>query len=92
MNAFRSAGNWVANKTKGSAHSASKEANKQYVGFLVEELDTPTDCMNHRVAKDPNVKTSTRIRAAGDAMKDKVHEQNYNRQADVNRHAAKHNY
>ncbi|KAJ9604290.1 hypothetical protein H2200_011124 [Cladophialophora chaetospira] len=73
MNSLRSAGNWLSNKTKGGAYSASKETNKQ-------------------VAKDPNVRTSTRIRAAGDAMKDKVHEQNHNRQADVNKRAAKHNY
>lgn len=72
MNSLRSAGNWITNKTRGGAHTASKETNKQ-------------------IAKDPNVRTSTRLRAAGNAMKDKVQEQNYNRQADVNKHAAKHN-
>jgi len=47
---------------------------------------------NKSIAKDPNVRTSTRLRAAGNAVKDKAHETNYNRQADVNKHAAKHNY
>jgi len=73
MNALRSAGNYISNKTQGGAHAASKETNKQ-------------------IAKDPNVRTSTRIRAAGDAMKDKVHETSHNRQASVNKQAAKHNY
>jgi len=72
MNSIRSAGNWLSNKTKGGAYTASKETNKS-------------------VAKDPNVRASTRVRAAGNAMKDKVHESNHNRQADVNKHSAKHN-
>jgi len=73
MNSIRSAGNWLTSKTKGGAHTASKETNKS-------------------IAKDPNVHTSTRIRAAGNAVRDKVGEQNHNRQADVHKHAAKHNY
>ncbi|KIW64700.1 hypothetical protein PV04_09617 [Phialophora macrospora] len=73
MNSIKSAGNWITNKTRGGAHSASKETNKQ-------------------IAKDPNVRTSTRIRAAGNAVKDKAQETNYNRKADVDKQAAKHNY
>jgi hypothetical protein len=33
MNALRSAGNYISNKTQGGAHAASKETNKQYVLF-----------------------------------------------------------
>jgi len=45
-----------------------------------------------RIAKDPNVRTSTRLRAAGNAMKDAVQEGTHKRQGDVHKHAAKHNY
>ncbi|KIW21425.1 hypothetical protein PV08_02005 [Exophiala spinifera] len=47
---------------------------------------------NKQIAKDPNVRASTRLRAAGDAIKDKLHESSHKRQADVDKHAAKHNY
>ncbi|KAK5044806.1 hypothetical protein LTR84_010462 [Exophiala bonariae] len=47
---------------------------------------------NKQIAKDPNVRTSTRLRAAGNAMKDAVHEGSHKRQADVHKHGAKHNY
>ncbi|KIV93208.1 hypothetical protein PV10_04443 [Exophiala mesophila] len=73
MNSIRSAGNWISNKTKGHAHQASKETNKQ-------------------IAKDPNVPVGTRIRAAGDAVKDSIQEGSHKRAADVNKNAAKHNY
>ncbi|KIX08525.1 uncharacterized protein Z518_03181 [Rhinocladiella mackenziei CBS 650.93] len=73
MNSLRSAGNYISNKVKGSAHGASKETNKS-------------------IAKDPNVRTSTRLRAASNAVKDKMHETSHNTQADVNKQAAKHNY
>ncbi|KAK6384387.1 hypothetical protein LTS17_001950 [Exophiala oligosperma] len=47
---------------------------------------------NKQIAKDPNVRSSTRVRAAGDAIKDKIHESSHKRAADVDKHAAKHNY
>ncbi|KIV87681.1 hypothetical protein PV11_03212 [Exophiala sideris] len=47
---------------------------------------------NKQVAKDPNVRTSTRLHAAGDAMKDKIHATGHKREADVHKNAAKHNY
>ncbi|EXJ84222.1 hypothetical protein A1O3_04889 [Capronia epimyces CBS 606.96] len=54
--------------------------------------DTASKETNKSIAKDHNVRTSTRLRAAGDAVKDKVNETSHNRQADVNKQGAKHNY
>jgi hypothetical protein len=44
------------------------------------------------VAKNSNVRFSTRIRAAKNAAADKLSEQKNKREADVHKNAAKHNY
>lgn len=44
-----------------------------------------------RIAKDPNVPVGTRIRAAGDAVKNSIDEHSHKRNADVNKQTAKHN-
>jgi len=47
---------------------------------------------NKSVAKDSNVRVSTRLHAAKDAVGDKIDESRHNRNADVQHNAAKHNY
>jgi len=47
---------------------------------------------NKSVAKDGNVRMSTRLSAAKAAMGDKLNEQSHKRQADVHENKAKHNY
>ncbi|MCJ1376722.1 Glucose-repressible protein [Loxospora ochrophaea] len=42
------------------------------------------------IAKDSNVPLSTRARAAGDMVSDKIDEHKHNTSADVNKEAAKH--
>ena len=44
------------------------------------------------VAKDSHVSMGTRARAAKNALSDKIDESKHNRQADVHKNAAKHNY
>ena len=46
----------------------------------------------YSVAKDGNVRMSTRLSAAKAAMGDKLNEQSHKRQADVHENKAKHNY
>lgn len=46
---------------------------------------------NTRIAKDPNVPVTSRIRAAGDAVKHSIDEHGHKRHADVSKHGAKHN-
>lgn len=48
--------------------------------------------VNKSVAKDGNVRMSTRLSAAKNALGDKLNEQSHKRQADVHTNAAKHNY
>jgi hypothetical protein len=47
--------------------------------------------MQCSIAKDPNVRTSTRIRAAKDAVKNSMDEHSHKRQADVHKQGVKHN-
>ncbi|ETN44941.1 uncharacterized protein HMPREF1541_09816 [Cyphellophora europaea CBS 101466] len=47
---------------------------------------------NKAIAKDPNVRTSERVRAAGNAVANSIDEHSHKRNADVNKHTAKHNY
>ncbi|KPI38484.1 Glucose-repressible protein [Cyphellophora attinorum] len=46
---------------------------------------------NKQVAKDSHAPIGTRIRAAGDAVKHSIDEHSHKRNADVSKHAAKHN-
>ena len=47
---------------------------------------------SHRVAKDGNVRMSTRLHAAKNAVADKMDEQKHKHQAEGHKNAAKHNY
>jgi hypothetical protein len=48
--------------------------------------------LHDSVAKDSNVRFSTRIRAAKNAAADKLNESKNNREAGVHKSAAKHDY
>jgi hypothetical protein len=58
---------------------------------LATSIEVPLTHLSS-IAKDPNVRTSARLRAAGNAVKDAVNEGSHKRTADVNKQAAKHNY
>jgi len=47
---------------------------------------------NKSVAKDSHVSMGTRLHAAKNAASDKIDESKHNRNADIHKHAAKHNY
>ena len=68
-----------------------EEGDEQEVRSTLYLLDDPSLTL-YSIAKDSNVRTSTRIRAAKDAVKNTADEHNNKRQADVHRESAKHNY
>lgn len=78
--------------TRGRATTLSPPPSSFFLSSQLQFKGPSTDLAHDSVAKDPNVRFSTRIRAAKNAAQDKLSETKNKREADVHKNAAKHNY
>lgn len=92
MDKIRNSKNYLADKTKSKGSQVSKDTNKRayfppapILNGVLHQLNTRTE-----IAKDPNVGMTTRARAAGNAMLDKMDQSSHSASAEVHTQAAKH--
>jgi hypothetical protein len=92
MDKIRNSKNYLADKTKSKGSQVSKETNN----VRTSPSSHPQRCTPHQlttrteIAKDPHVGMTTRARAAGNAMLDKMDQSSHSASAQVHKQAAKH--
>ncbi|KAL9007774.1 MAG: hypothetical protein Q9173_007026 [Seirophora scorigena] len=100
MDTLKNMGNYVSNKAQGASSEASKETNKSTlihpsIPNLPLEYLEPSSLLTNAppppaIAKDSQAPLGTRMRAAGDALSDKMDQHGHEADAKVDKERTKH--